>query len=158
LDDASRRQLQQGLTFARDHDYELAVPLLVLALEGPFWQLAVNQGLVAERGDAVFLAAKVDPNERKVTSVTEVLDLPQLSLDSGLRRFVRGLPYGRGVHRVRHGRAREGWRRRGLFLIVALAGWLEHHGGPDGNRLLQDAFVARTRRLGEGQGEDGAGD
>jgi hypothetical protein len=157
LDSAARSQLQKALEFIERHDYELAVPLLVIPLEGALWQVAIDDGLVETRGDAMFLTAKASPNQRKITSVAAVLDLPQLSLDLSLRRFVRGLAYGEGVHRERHGRGSIGWRRRAFYLLIALAGWLEHQGTAEQERLLRRAFIeAAHRRRAAVRGDEAA--
>lgn len=146
LDGAARRQLRKALDFIQQRDYELAVPLLVIPLEGALWHVAIADGLVESRGNAMYLTTKAAPSQRKVTSIATVLDLEQLSLDVSLRRFVRGLAYGEGVNRMRHGRASTGWRRRALFLLIALAGWLEHEGTPNEARLLRRAFIEAGRR------------
>jgi hypothetical protein len=146
LDGAARRQLRKALDLIQQHDYEIAVPLLVIPLEGALWQVAIGDGLVESQGNAMYLTAKADPKRRKVTSVANVLDLPQLSLDVSLRRFVRGLAYGEGVNRMRHGLASAGWRRRAFYLLIALTGWLEHEGVPEEPRLLRRAFIAAGRR------------
>lgn len=156
LDGAARRQLRKALNFIQQRNYELAVPLLVIPLEGALWHVAIADGLVEPRGNAMYLTTKAAPSQRKVTSIATVLDLEQLSLDVSLRRFVRGLAYGEGVNRMRHGRASTGWRRRALFLLIALAGWLEHEGVADEARLLRRAFLeAGHRRRASAQEEAG---
>lgn len=52
-------------------------------------------GFVMEQGDGMYLPPKAGASERKVASIAQVLDIPDLSLDDGLRRFVRGSLTGR---------------------------------------------------------------
>jgi hypothetical protein len=146
LAQAARRQLQAGLRYTRSRDYDLAVPLLLMPLEGAFWKLAEERGLVEEREGSMFYAPASGRPPIRVTGLAEVLGLDRLGLDPGLRQFVRGLAYGRGIHRLRHGRETQGWRRRALFLLVALAGWLDHSAGSTDARLLGRAFRERTER------------
>jgi hypothetical protein len=146
LDQAARRQLQAGLRYTRSRNYDLAVPLLLMPLEGAYWKLAEEVGLAEEREGRMVYTRASDPRQRLIRSVAEVLDDDRLELDPGLRQFVRGLAYGRGIHRVRHGRETQGWRPRALFLLVALSGWLDHTAETTDARLLRRAFRERTER------------
>lgn len=120
---ATTRQLHAALDYLKAHDYELALPMLVNPLEGAFWRLAIDRGLVVE--DAHGRWVQADPPGKRIRAVEGLFPLEGLALDKSQRRFLTGLAYGARGHPYRHGQAEEGYQLRGLCLFVSLLAWLE---------------------------------
>jgi hypothetical protein len=119
--EAHRRQLTAGLSFIAERDYELAVPLLIVPLEGAFWRVAQDRELVERvKGRMRFTGEVVGRPAQSVEAIFE-----PLGVDEDFRRFLLGLVYSTSGHPFRHGSAERGWRRSALLLVVALVGWLD---------------------------------
>ena len=148
---SSERQISKGLGHIGDGDYELACPLLFTGLEGAFWKVAREEGL----------AAPMKPDDRKMVFArgrsegNEIKGLGQLVdgfrgeglIDADLCAYIKELVYGGPGNPYRHGNAEEGWQERGLLLVGAVAGWLEHYGDPADKNLLRDAIARCQERL-----------
>jgi len=68
-------------------------------------------------------------------------------VDADLCAYLTELVYGGPGNPYRHGNAEEGWQERGLLLVGAVAGWLEHFGGVADKNLLRDAIARCQERL-----------
>lgn len=138
LPDENRRQLHQALTFMGQRDYALAVPLLIVPLEGAFWHVAETTGLVEGRPDGrrVFTAAS---GKQGVAHSVEALFEP-LEIDGDFRSFLLRLVYSSAGNEFRHGNARAGWRRSALMLTISLVGWLDLYAESRERALLMRAF------------------
>jgi hypothetical protein len=123
LPTATTRQLQAGLEHLKAHDYDLAVPLLIIPLEGAFWRLAIDRGLVVKNTHDQWVQA--DRPEKRIRAVEGLFPLDGLNLSESQLRFLRGLAYGTRGHPYRHGQADDGYQIRALCLFVSLMAWLE---------------------------------
>lgn len=147
LEDARKRQLQQGLMYVADGDHELAAPLLSDAVEHLFWNFASGRGVVEQdaknRQRFTGQTGRVGDEATSVDAVFGYLGLEQ-SFEEFLRRHV----YGKEGNPYRHGTASGGWRRHSLFLAVALCGWLKLVDDQPTDRWLA-AAVERAREANE---------
>lgn len=138
-----RTQLEAGLAYVGEGDYELAVPLMIVALEGAFTAEAERRELVRR------VKTKIAYNEASgkhgnVGSAEEVFRL--LDLDEDLLSFLRRQVYGSRGNAFRHGIASDGFRLKALTLTLALIAYIDLTNENDGT-LLVKAF-----RQGDAQG------
>jgi hypothetical protein len=142
LSAANREQLAAGLDYMAQRKYVLAVPLLIIPLEGAFWQVAEDVGLVERIKERMHFTSESGRSGR-AGSVEAVLE--PLGVDDDFRRFLVGLVYSTSGNPFRHGNALGGWRRCSLMLVVALAGWLDLYGPTiDEPGLLASTFAIHT--------------
>jgi hypothetical protein len=143
---ANRRQLAKGLAFIGEHDYELAVPLLILPLEGAFWRVAQDRGLVERVKTRMhFTSASGHKPGREARGVEAIFE--PLGVDEDFRAFLVRLVYGGRGHPFRHGNAEVGWRHAGLMLVIALVGWLDLYASTEDNDLLLRTFERNDQAL-----------
>jgi hypothetical protein len=138
LSAANRRQLGAGLDSVARCDYELAVPLLIVPLEGAFWQVAQDRGLVERVKERMLFTAE-SGGHGGASSVEAVFE--PLGVDDDFRRFLLRLVYSKTGNPFRHGHAEGGWRRSGLLLVVALVGWLDLYADTKEQSLLLHTFA-----------------
>lgn len=139
LADHHREQLGAGLDYVAKRQYVLAVPLLIVALEGAFVEVAERRDLV-ERAKTKIRFSADSGRSGKVGSIEAVFGV--LGLDEQLDSFLRRQVYGGRGNGFRHGTAREGWRPKALSLVVALCACLDLISESD-ETLLVEAFSAR---------------
>ena len=131
-----RKQLRAGLRYVAQRDYEIAVPLLIVALEGAFVEEAERRNLV-ERAKTKIRFTETSGRGGNVGSIEAILE--PLGLDETLDSFLRRQVYGGRGNGFRHGTAREGWRQKALSLTVALCAFLDLISESD-ETLLAEAF------------------
>jgi hypothetical protein len=142
LPNPTQRQLRTGIDFLRAHDYELAVPVLISSLEGAFWRLAEQRGIIERNRKGKWICtARTDRPGKQIDGVEALFPLEGLGLEASFKQFLRGLAYGGSGHPYRHGTAESGWRLRALCLHASLIGWLDTAGHLDGRRSVRDAFA-----------------
>jgi hypothetical protein len=139
LTDALRHQLRHGLHLLQEHDYVLAVPAFIQALEGAFWHIAEEEQLIWRDGDAMRRVTYDGTLGKPVRGVETILDL--LDLDETYLTFAKKLVFGGRGHRFRHATAHDGWRLEALLLVVALTTWLEVFGPKRETSYLRRAFA-----------------
>ncbi len=139
LTDPLRQQISHGLGLLQQHDYVIAVPALIQALEGAFWHVAEQKRLIWRDGNTMRRTTRDGTLGKPVGGVEAVLGL--LDLDASYLTFMRRLVFGGRGHRFRHGTAREGWRLEALLLVVALTTWLEMFGPTRERTYLRRAFA-----------------
>lgn len=146
LPDENRRQLHQALKFMGQRDYALAVPLLIVPLEGAFWHVAETTGIVEGRPDGrrEFTPAS---GKQGVAHSVEALFEP-LAIDGDFRSFLLRLVYSSAGNEFRHGNARAGWRRSALMLTIGLVGWLDLYAESRERALLMRAFERQDDAFG----------
>jgi len=148
---SSRRQISRGVEYVRDGDYELACPLLFTGLEGAFWKVARDKGLAAPKpsDDRKMVFARGHLQGREIPGLGQLMDgfRREGLIDADLCAYLTELVYGGPGNPYRHGNAEEGWQERGLLLVGAVAGWLEHFGAAADKNLLRDAIVRCQERL-----------
>ena len=153
LPSASARQLLAGVDYFAAGDDELAVPLLINPLEGAFWLLAAERGLVEQNRKGKWI--EIDTG-RQIDGVERLFRMPDLGVDETQRRFLTGLAYGGSGNPYRHGTAQGGYRLRALCLFAALLAWLEMSGELEATTAVREAFVRDAeRRRAEAGGEAG---
>jgi hypothetical protein len=136
IGEAQRHQLDAGLDFVWKRDYELAVPLLIVALEGAFVSEAERRRLV-ERAKRKLRFTPESGKTGNVGSLEALLD--PLGLEEDLDAFLRREVYGGRGNPFRHGTALSGWRRKALSLAVALVACMDLMSETEGT-LLAEAF------------------
>jgi hypothetical protein len=137
---AQKKQLDRALDDLVAEDYEIAVLLLINPLEGAFWRLATQRGLIERNQKGKWMTTPATGRGCQIDGVEKLLPLPDLNLPPAFLQYVRALAYGGTGHPFRHGTADEGWRLRALFLLTALLGWLETVGLLDAQRAVRAAF------------------
>jgi hypothetical protein len=138
---AQRRQLDAGLLYVSRRDYELAVPLLIVALEGAFASEAERRRLV-ERAERKLRFTPQSGRSGNVGGLEALLG--PLGLEEDLDAFLRREVYGGRGNPFRHGTAQTGWRRKALSLTVALVACMDLMSETEGT-LLAEAFGAGER-------------
>ncbi len=135
-----RKQLAAGLDHVAQQEYEVAVPLLIIALEGAFVEEAERRDLV-ERAKTKLRFTEASGKRGNVGSVEAILK--PLGLDDALDGFMRRQVYGGRGDGFRHGTARDGWRPKALSLTIALCACLDLVSESE-ETLLIEAFSARA--------------
>ncbi len=149
--EGSRRQLLQGLAHVGADDHDLACPQLFSGLEGAFWKVGRDCGLVAPAptgaGTMVFTRGK--RNGEVAAGLGQLVDgmRGEQLVDAGLAAFIKELVYGGPGQPFRHGNAEDGWQERALLLVGALAGWLARFGAETDPDLLRKAIDRCKERL-----------
>lgn len=156
--DGSRRQLSKGLEHVGASEYDLACPQLFSGLEGAFWKVGRDRGLVAPSpaGAGTMVFARGKRNHEVVAGLGHLVDgmCGEQLIDAGLAAFLKELVYGGPGHPYRHGNAEDGWQERALLLVGAAAGWLAHFGeepDPDLLRKVIDHCKERLRAEAEAE-------
>lgn len=148
---SSRRQLSAGLEHVGNGDYELACPLLFTGLEGAFWKVARDAKVVAPKpsDDHKMVVARGTRQGRDVAGLGHLVDglRGEALIDADLCSYIKELVYGGPGNPYRHGNAEDGWQERGLLLVGAVAGWLEHFGDPADKSLLRGALARCQERI-----------
>jgi hypothetical protein len=139
LPSANRRQLLRAVDFIAERDFELAVPLLIVPLEGAFWHVAESVGLVEPARGGRMQFTSESGKSGHAGSIEAVFAL--LDIDPDFHSFLLRLVYSANGNPFRHGNARDGWRRSGLLLMIALVGWLDLYSDTKEKALLQQAFA-----------------
>lgn len=133
-----RVQLGAGLEHFERREFEAAVPLLMVALEGAFTGEAERRALVRRvKTKMTYVTDK--GRERTLGGADELFGL--LDLEADLLAFLRRVVYGAHGNAFRHGVAAEGHREKSLALVIATVAYLELVAdlpGPDS--LLGRAF------------------
>ncbi len=138
-----RKQLEAGLEYVVQREYELAVPLLIVALEGAFVEEAERRDLV-ERAKTKIRFTEASGRSGNIGGIEAIFE--PLGLDEALDSFLRRQVYGGRGNGFRHGTAREGWRQKALSLTVALCAYLDLISDTD-ETLLVEAFSAREENV-----------
>lgn len=134
-----RVQLEAGLGHFERREFEAAVPLLMVALEGAFTGEAERRALV-RRSKTRMTYVTDKGRERNLGGADELFGL--LDLEADLLAFLRRVVYGSRGNAFRHGVALEGHREKSLALVMATVAYLELVADPPGsNRLLGQAFA-----------------
>jgi hypothetical protein len=136
---ANRRQILRAMGFVAEGDFELAVPLLIVPLEGAFWHIAESFGLVEPIPGGRMQFTSNSGKSGHAGSVEAIFKI--LSIDSDFHSFLLRLVYSTSGHQFRHGNARDGWRRSSLLLMIALVGWLDLYSDTKEEGLLQQTFA-----------------
>jgi hypothetical protein len=145
ISEPQRRQLVAGLNFVGEREYEAAVPLLIIALEGAFLGEAERRDLVA-RAKSKMRFTETSGRRGNVRAVEELFE--PLGLDEKLTSFLQRQVYGGRGNAFRHGSALDGWREKALTLTIALVAFLDL-GTEQENSLLLEAFGRQQDSLGE---------
>ena len=116
-----RAWLKHGLELARDGEWLLALPPLILGFEG-----AIFNGAVAANAWAI--TGGKEPAAEKV--------IRAIDLDDALREFTIRLVFGGRGNAVRHGRPKNDAREQVLLQVVALIGWVDSSIGTEGTARL----------------------
>jgi hypothetical protein len=123
LSESKRVRLDHALGHVESGEFPLAIDALIAVVEGMFWSEAEGRGLIRGRGR--FTPASGWGGEaRGVESLFRPLEVPPV-----FREFLVHRAYGGRGDSFRHGRADEGEREQVVFLVFALAGWLELFAG-----------------------------
>lgn len=138
-----RKQLGAGLEYVAQREYELAVPLLIVALEGAFVEEAERRDLV-ERAKTKIRFTEASGRSGNVGGIEAIFE--PLGLDEALDSFLRRQVYGGRGNGFRHGTARDGWREKALSLAVALCACLDLISESD-ETLLVEAFSVREENM-----------
>lgn len=120
LTSTQREQLDHMLELTAQGRYVLASPLLYVALEGAFWQVGYAHTVVtAER--------RHPENHNKTVQFESFVKLlvRRFDLEPELQTLIVRELYGTAGNPYRHGGVTGEERRKVLFGIVALCGWLE---------------------------------
>lgn len=123
-----RAWLKHGLELARDGEWLLALPPLILGFEG-----AIFNGAVAANAWAV-TRGKEPAAERVIKAI---------DLDDALREFTIRLVFGGRGNAVRHGRPKNDAREQVLLQVVALIGWVDSTIGTEGTARLAHGLEPR---------------
>lgn len=143
LSDPQRHQLLAGLAHFERREFEVAVPLLIVAMEGAFTGEAERRELV--RRVKTKIAYTTSKGEQKnLGSAEEVFGM--LDFEEDLLDFLRRGVYGDRGNAFRHGVALEGFRGKALSLVLALVAYLDLVSAGHGT-LVGEAF----KRQGEAQ-------
>lgn len=134
LGESKRQRLDHALGHVLAGEFALAMDALIAVVEGLFWLEAEGQDLIAD-GDRFTPASGHRGKARGVEQLFGPLGVP-----GRFRTFLVYRPYGGRGHPFRHGRADEGERDQVLFLMVALAGWLETFTGVPARSWLLGAL------------------
>jgi len=136
-----REQLSKGISFVADRQYHLAVPLLINATEGLFWEAASEAGLIEKNARGKWHCTPLtDSPGKQVHGLEQVLSMAELNLAPSYRDFLRAVVYGGAGDPFRHGTAEDGWKLRALFLTVALIGWLDSRGQLNSREVITTAL------------------
>jgi hypothetical protein len=95
----------QGWRSSKRKEHELAVPLLVIALEGAFWHLASERGVIERNHHRRWVRKGT---RHRIDAIDAVVKLPDLDLDPDLVGFITTLTYGGAGNDFRHGTATDG--------------------------------------------------
>lgn len=137
---AHRRQLITGLAFVETQDHELAVPLLITALEGAFWRLASDRQVIERNSRGHWMTTQeINGKKSQIRGIDSLVKLRGLDLDPDLVRFITTLTYGGAGNDFRHGTATDRWQLRSTFLTAALLGWLDTTGSLDARDAVRAA-------------------
>ncbi len=151
-----RRQLTAGLRCVSARDYEVAVPLLMIAFEGLVSTHARDIGLIEPHKGKKHRFTEAAGRTGPVGGIEDLLMIGQLGFDDAFSDFLRIHVYGGEGDAFRHGIATDGFRHRALMVTVALLGWLSAV-APTADRpqplrtLLFDVGVAEWGRLSVGR-------
>jgi hypothetical protein len=96
-------------------------------------------GEVEERWIGRVVATDICGKSGHARSIEAVFAL--LDIDPDFHNFLLRLVYRANENPFRHGNARDGWRRSGLLLMIALVGWLDLYSDTKEKALLQQAFA-----------------
>lgn len=125
LAESHRRQLQEGLRHVSRRDYVLAVPLLIIALEGAISLHAEQQGLV-ERSKGKLRFTDESGRLGYVKGAEDLFRIEELGFDGAFREYLNRAAYGDSGNQFRHGTAVElDYRPRALALTVAVLSWVD---------------------------------
>jgi hypothetical protein len=113
-----RGDLQHGLEHAAAGEFDRAVPPLMVGLEGALCSVARAHTLIDAQRRLV-----EKPDKGPVHRVELVVR--RLPADEEYARFVCARVFGNVGNPVRHGEESGSRRRHALFVVVAIAGWLD---------------------------------
>ncbi|HEX3510341.1 MAG TPA: hypothetical protein VHT27_04495 [Solirubrobacteraceae bacterium] len=113
-----RDHLQHGLEHAGRGEFERAIPPLMHGMEGALWSTA--RGLSVIDAKRRLINKPRMPRARSIEPV-----IRELPTGEGFSTFVIHRVFGGSGNVVRHGELGLDGRPRALFLVVAVAGWLD---------------------------------
>jgi hypothetical protein len=113
-----RGHLQHGLEHAEGGEFEQAIPPLMYGMEGALWSTARALSLIDAKRRLVN-----KPRRPRARSIEPVIK--ELPAGDGFSTFVIHRVFGGSGNTVRHGEPGFDGRHRALFLVVAVAGWLD---------------------------------
>ncbi len=134
LTEPQRKQLDAGLESVSEHRHEVAVPLMIVALEGAFMGEAERRELV-QRAKQKMHFTETSGKKGAVKSVEQIFK--PLGLNEHLVSFLQRQVYGGKGNQFRHGTALEGWRQKSLSLVIALTAWLDLMAESDSELLVK---------------------
>jgi hypothetical protein len=118
LTDVQRDHLQHGLEHAGTGEFDRAIPPLMHGMEGALWSTARGLSLIDAKRRLVNRPRR--PLARSIEPV-----IRELPAGEGFSTFVIHRVFGGSGNVVRHGELGVDGRQRALFLVVAVAGWLD---------------------------------
>ncbi len=118
LTGVQRDHLQHGLEHAQRGEFERAIPPLMYGMEGALWSTARALSVIDERRRLVN-----KPRMPRARSIEPVIR--ELPTGEGFSTFVIHRVFGGSGNVVRHGELGLDGKHRALFLVVAVAGWLD---------------------------------
>jgi len=118
LTDVQRDHLQHGLEHAGRGEFERAIPPLMHGMEGALWSTA--RGLSVIDAKRRLINKPRMPRARSIEPV-----IRELPTGEGFSTFIIHRVFGGSGNVVRHGELGLDGRPRALFLVVAVAGWLD---------------------------------
>ena len=118
LTDVQRDHLQHGLEHAQRGEFDRAIPPLMHGMEGALWSTARALSVIDAKRRLVNRPRR--PRARSIEPV--IRELPG---GEGFSTFVIHRVFGGSGNVVRHGELGGDGRQRALFLVVAVAGWLD---------------------------------
>jgi hypothetical protein len=116
--DVQRDHLQHGLEHAQRGEFERAIPPLMHGMEGALWSTARALSVIDAKRRLVNR-----PRMPRARSIEPVIR--ELPTGEGFATFVIHRVFGGSGNVVRHGELGGDGRQRALFLVVAVAGWLD---------------------------------
>jgi hypothetical protein len=118
LSAVQRDHLQHGLEHAQHGEFERAIPPLMYGMEGALWSTARALAVIDERRRLINRPRR--PRARSIEPV-----IRELPTGEGFSTFVIHRVFGGSGNIVRHGELSADGHHRALFLVVAVAGWLD---------------------------------
>lgn len=122
--DAHQRQLTCGLRFVSRREYDLAVPLLMVAIEGVVALHARSKGFIEPHNGKKHRFTAESGRTGTIGGFEDLLLIDGLGFDEAFADFLRLQVYGGEGDPFRHGLATDGFRHRALMATAALLGWL----------------------------------
>jgi hypothetical protein len=119
-----RRQLHAAIEHLRDDDYVLAGPPLVTAVEGLWWEAAIEKGAIDKTTRRIVAGERAG---KKATSAHDVFDA--MPLNDRVKEKLDRYAFGGEANAFRHGQEGDwGIRTQCAIWLLALIAWMDGHG------------------------------